>query len=322
MTPGLRCAAQVAARAGALLLLVALLGMLLATPAAHAGVSASSPGLCSASRPLDASTQDHRLRLAARLRQELDASGRTVALLARSGTDLTRFGQRDSHAGISLRASPNTPWSVRQLYYACDEGLPRLFDQGLAGFLLAADEQAGAHLTLLLLPPAASAALEAAALDRRQALQLLAARYSANAYAFATRYQNCNQWVAELLAAAWGDWPRDGALPTRAQAQGWLQAQGYLPHRFTGPPWLYLLSAFVPLLHFDDHPEADRQAALYRVSMPSSIEAFVHRQFPDTERIELCHDARHIVVRRGWQPLGPGCEADADDEVLALHEGR
>ena len=65
----------------------------------------------------------------------LEASGQAVALVARSGLDLDRFAVRYSHAGVSLRDSPNTPWSVRQLYFACEERAPRLYDQGLAGFV-------------------------------------------------------------------------------------------------------------------------------------------------------------------------------------------
>ena len=33
--------------------------------------------------------------------------GETVALISRSGTDLSRFGIRYSHAGVSLKASDN-----------------------------------------------------------------------------------------------------------------------------------------------------------------------------------------------------------------------
>jgi hypothetical protein len=289
----------------------------LAGPSAQAGVPASSQGLCASPTPLDAVHKDRRLRLVARLRQLLDDSGRSVALVARSGLDLARFGQRYSHAGVSLRDSPNTPWSVRQLYYACDEDQPRIFDQGLAGFLLAADAQPDAHVTLLLLPVEASDALAEAALARRRALDLLSPRYSANAHAFSTRYQNCNQWVAELLAAAWA--PGD-AVSTRAQAQDWLRLQGYEPHRFEGSALTYWLARFVPLLQHDDHPPEDQAASVFLVSMPVSLEAFVRRQLPATERMELCHDARHIVVRRGWQPLGPGCEPAAGDEVLAFDD--
>ena len=49
--------------------------------------------------------------------------------------DLSRFGVRYSHSGVSLKTGDNAPWSVRQLYYACDEERPRLYDQGLAGFV-------------------------------------------------------------------------------------------------------------------------------------------------------------------------------------------
>lgn len=292
----------------------------LAPGSAIAGVSASSRGLCHAREPQSAALQDRRLRLVARIRAELQASGREAALIWRAGLDLARFGQRYSHAGVSLRESANTPWSVRQLYYACSEERPRVFDQGLAGFMLGADEQVQARVTLLLLPAQASAALAAAALDDRQALALLGEDYSANAYAFSTRYQNCNQWVAELLAAAWG--PAQGSVgaTTREQAQAWLQQRGYEPHRFEGPPWLYLASLFVPLLHQRDHPEEDRAAARYRVSMPSSLEAFVRAQLPGTERIEFCQDDTRITVRRGWQPLGESCEPGPGDESVLLGE--
>ena len=50
--------------------------------------------------------------------------------------------------------------------------------------------------------------------------------------------------------------------------------------------------------------------------MPASLEAFVQRQVPGAQRLELCHDARHMVLRRGWTPLGPGCEPGANDLTL------
>ncbi len=279
-----------------------------------ANANAASPRYCDQGVELSAAQKDRRLRLVALLRQELEASGERVALIARSGVDLSRFALRYSHAGISLRDSPNTPWSVRQLYYACDEGRPRLFDQGLAGFVLAADDSASGSVSLVLLPPAAAAALEAAALDNRVALQMVAAAYSANAHAFSTRYQNCNQWVAELLAAAWGGL---GGEASREQAQAWLLDQAYEPHRFeAGSRLLSWLARLVPLLHHDDHPEADLDAAIFRVSMPVSLEAFVQRQLPGARRVELCHDERQMVLRRGWQPLGPGCEPQQGDRRI------
>jgi hypothetical protein len=72
----------------------------------------------------------------------------------------------------------------------------------------------------------------------------------------------------------------------------------------------------VPLLHHDDHPDADLEAAVFRVSMPTALEEFVQRQLPQARRIELCHDEQQMVVRHGWQPLGPGCEAGPDDRRI------
>ncbi|MES1163309.1 MAG: DUF2145 domain-containing protein, partial [Rhizobacter sp.] len=206
-------------------------------------------------------------------------SGASVALVSRSGLDLRRFGLRYSHAGISLKASPNTPWSVRQLYYACDEGRPRLFDQGLSGFLLGTDDPAIGYVSVVLLPKPEAEALEQAALDNARALQLLNATYSANAYAWGLRYQNCNQWVAELLAAAWGH-PADDAAP-RAEAQRWLAAHGYVPTRVkVGNRLLMWAGAFVPWLHDDDHPSDDVAQMVFRISMPESIERFVRGTVP------------------------------------------
>src|SRR5262245_28739982 len=114
--------------------------------------------------------QERLLRLAALIKEELDATGETVALVARSGLDLSRFGLRYSHAGVSLKASENAPWSVRQLYYACDEQRPRLYDQGLSGFLFGTDDASVGYVSIMLPDRAAAASLERAAFDTPRAL--------------------------------------------------------------------------------------------------------------------------------------------------------
>jgi hypothetical protein len=271
---------------------------------------------CAPPPPLDAVQHDRLFRFAALVRETLDQSGQRLALIARAGTDLRRFGQRYSHAGIALLASPNTPWSVRQLYYDCDASQPRLFDQGLPGFLLGGADPAEGHIVLLLLPAPAAAPLEAAALDARQAFRVLGSRYSANAHAFSTRYQNCNQWVAELLAQAWGGLPAD-APGARAQAQQWLQQQGYQPTRMqVRNPLVTLAGMVMPWLHTDDHPASAVQAQQFDVSMPASIEAFVRLQVPGAQRIALCHDTQKMVVRQGWAPFDGGCNSAPGDRVL------
>jgi hypothetical protein len=284
---------------------------------ASAGAWAGIPTFCDRADKVTAADQDRVLRFAAAVKDELTRSGSNIALVARAGLDLSRFGLLYSHAGIALKDNPGGPWAVRQLYYACDESRPRLFDQGMSGFVLGADAPTHGHVALLFPPGQDSALLERAALDKPLALALLGDQYSANAYAFGTRYQNCNQWVAELIAFAWGHLAESSA--PRARAQAWLRAQGYAATPVRIPShWTMFAGQFVPLVHVGDHPLDDIYALALHISVPTTIETFVHREAPQTRRVELCHDERRIVVHRGWEPLGAGCDPLPGDEVIAL----
>ncbi|MBD8533343.1 MULTISPECIES: DUF2145 domain-containing protein [unclassified Massilia] len=284
---------------------------------ASSGAWAGLPTFCERASEISAAEQDRVLRFAGVVKRELEQSGARVALVARAGTDLSRFGLLYSHAAVALKDNPAAPWAVRQLYYACDESRPRLFDQGVAGFALGADTPASGHMSLVFLPEPDGALLERAALDKPLALSLLAGEYSANAYAFGTRYQNCNGWVAELLAGAWGH--LGSAAAPRAQAQAWLRTQGYTAGPVRIPSHAMMFAGqFVPLLHVNDHPVEDIHQLALQVSVPESIEAFVHARAPAARRVELCHDRERIVVRRGWQPIGAQCRALPGDEVIAF----
>jgi hypothetical protein len=292
---------------------------------AHA--ASASMRFCDRAAPMSAPQQDRLLRFAALIKQELDGSGESVALIARSGLDLRRFGLRYSHAGLSLKASDNAPWSVRQLYYACDEQRPRLYDQGLSGFIFGTDDPTVGYVSIVLPTGTEAAALEGAALDTARALHLLAGTYSANAYPFSLRYQNCNQWVAELLATAWGAL-EDVRLPARSstttqdlreRAQRWLVQSGYEPPAIDlHSHWLMFAASFVPLVHLDDHPQEDLYALRVRTSLPTAIEAFVHERLPDARRIEMCHDGGTAVIRHGWEPVAEGCRPQPGDRVVDL----
>ncbi|MYN42948.1 DUF2145 domain-containing protein [Duganella sp. FT109W] len=291
------------------------LGLLMA--AATAGQAQASSGrFCDRSHELSAAEQDRLLRFAAVLRDELAASDEGVALVSRSGLDLSRFHIRYSHGAVAWRSEQGA-WSARQLYYACDEGRPRIYDQGLAGFAMGTDDPQLGYVSIVRMPPQAVLALRPALLDTSRALHLLGAQYSANAYAYGLQYQNCNQWLIEMLAAGWGNLPDGDDL--RQRAQQWLREQDYAPQPVeVGSRWLMLASYFVPLLHLDDHPEQDRAALQLHISLPSTVEAFVRDRFPQSERVEICHDDKQIVIHRGWTPIADGCKADDGDRVLSL----
>lgn len=290
-------------------LTVAITTGLTVSSAAHAAT------FCDRGGEVSATEQDRQLQVVALARRALEASGAAAALVSRSGTDLSRFHLQYSHSGIALKDSRNSPWSVRQLYYACDEAKARLYDQGLAGFLLSAGRTDPIRLAIVTVPEAEGVRLAERALDNRSALALLSPRYSASAYAFSTRYQNCNQWVAELMGFAWA--PPDGEAPSRALAQRQLKALGYDPAPVVVPSHAVMFAAqFVPLVHSDDHPIDDLYAMRLRVSTPAALEALVHRLVPDARRIEFCASGSTIVVRRGWDALPADCRAGDGDEVL------
>ncbi|MFC7288303.1 DUF2145 domain-containing protein [Herminiimonas glaciei] len=288
-----------------------------AAGAAHAasGSSAAS-NFCDRAHQLTAGQQDRILRFAAVVREELALANTDTVLISRSGLDLSRFNIRYSHAAIAWRDEDKV-WTARQLYYACEEERPRIYDQGMAGFAMGIDNPALGYISIVKVPAEAAQMLKEAALDKQRVLRLLAATYSANAYAYGLNYQNCNQWVMETMAAGWGH--LDDGADLRKRAQLWLQQAHYAPEPTpVNSHWLMFASSFVPLLHLDDHPAEDRYALKLKISLPSTVETFVHEQYPSSERVEICHDGKQVVVHRGWTPIADGCVPGEGDRVVPL----
>ena len=145
-----------------------------------------------------------------------------------------------------LRGNDGAPWAVRELYYSCDEKKPRLYDRrACRSFLLGTDDAENGWVSIVLLPPAPSSALwrSARPTSAEARLGVLGSSYSANAYPFSTQFQNCNQWVIELLADAWADTAMESAGDdadgdgdpahsrgdqdeARTRAQRWLYGRG------------------------------------------------------------------------------------------------
>lgn len=277
---------------------------------------ANSSVFCDRQAALSAEQKNQILNFSTAVKDVLKKSGHDAAIISRSGTDLERFHIRYSHAGITLKKSENTEWSVRQLYYGCEEEKPSIFDQGLAGFLMTRDDKLPSYVSMLFLPAPQEQQLEQTALNKQTALQLLGPSYSANAYAFSTAFQNCNQWLMELLAYAWGGIQTDSDF--RSKAQQWLKANQYEPtaidvkHRY-----VIWAGYFVPLIHASDHPPKNVGKNIFEVSMPASIEQFVKQRIANTERVEMCLKDNRIVIHRGWTPIADGCVAGPDDEVLS-----
>ncbi len=249
--------------------------------------------------------EERLLTLTSAVKAELQRVNAPVALVSRSGLNLGRFGLRYTHAGWSLREGADLPWAVRQLYFDCEEQFPRLFDQGLTGFVRGVDDPELAFISLVWLPQGLAQALAAAAANKAHALSLQQGLYSANAYAFSTRSQNCNQWALELLANAVAHAP--SPLAPRAAAQAWLREAGYEPSVVNVGAW-WGVSALSPWVHDDEHPLLQPAQPRYSVSTPESIEAFIRQQWPEAQRVELCVGPHGVQVARAWEALNPRCE--------------
>jgi hypothetical protein len=284
-------------------------GGLLLGPMAQAG----SANFCDAPPRLNPRQQDQLLSFSAFVREQLQASGAQAALVARDGLDLAWLGRRYSHAGLALRDNPEGPWAVRQLYFACEDARPRLFDQGLAGFLMGSQHSDRGFIRLLVPPPEAAQALAETSLSNARALSFLHNRYSGNAYPFSTEYQNCNQWVAELMASAWG------GAPDRAAAQRWLAEQGFVPDRIEVPWWpLLWLSRLNPWLHLDDHPREELTQARLHLTLPDSVAEWLRHHQRGTQRFEFCRNERQMVMRLNGPLFGEVCEPAEGDVVRPL----
>jgi len=277
---------------------------------------AASWSYCDQPGRVNPAQTDRMLRLGHLVESMLDETAAQAAIVSRSGFDLERFGLHYSHAGVMLRGEGQT-WSIRQLYFDCAAERPRIYDQGIPGFLLGNEEGLPAFISVVFLPPDEERRLADQASSKQVALSLLGERYSANAYPFSTRYQNCNQWLLELLAYAWGSIPSE--LPDRrAAAQGWLKAQAYQPTRIHLGPFLDVASWFVPLVHRDDQPAKELAEGDVSLSMPDAVEDFVHQQVPAATRLEVCLKGSTVVIRKGWHRLDANCVAGPADQVLQL----
>ncbi len=68
----------------------------------------------------------------------------------------------------------------------------------------------------------------------------------------------------------------------------------------------------------DDHPEEDIFAMKLKISLPSTLESFIQKRLPGSERVEFCYDSKRGVVHRGWTPIAEGCVPADGDRVVPL----
>jgi hypothetical protein len=192
------------------------------------------------------------MTLAEATARALDASGAQVAVLARAGQDLSKYGLRWSHLGYAYKGGDDGRWRVVHKLNHCGTAQAALYRQGLGEFFL--DNPQRYEAAFVVLAPEAQAALLPLLRDNAAVARLHEPRYNMVAYPWALQYQQSNQWAIETLAGA-----LEPGANTRARAQQWLQFKGYEPTTLR-------LGAFTRLgarvgmanTAFDDHPNDKR----------------------------------------------------------------
>jgi hypothetical protein len=215
------------------------------------------------------------LALAQRTFAALDASGASVALLARVGQDLSKYGLEYSHMGIVVRDHAAGRWTVVHELNTCGTADSDLYVEGVGNFFLIGLYRYRAQVVI---PSPDMQARVAALLAGHTGRRLHEPHYSMLSYVYSTRYQNSNQWVLETLAAASAP---PGAVETRAEAQSWLRGQGYrVPTVHVGALSRLGGRMFRANVAFDDHPFDRRMAGEIDTVTTDAIVGFVRGRDP------------------------------------------
>ena len=249
--------------------------LMVVAPGAMAGQSCEE-------RPVGAATVQRALTLAHETRLKLDASGAEIALIARAGQNLGRYGVRFSHFGFAWRDHPKGRWLIAHELNQCGTATSGIYDEGLGNFFL---DDLWKMEAAILIPNVATQRRIASALKSRIHLALHEARYNMVAYPFSVKYQNSNQWALEVIAAAEAP---DSVIATRAQAQKWLALADYQPTELNLDAITRLGARLAKTnVAFDDHPDELRWSGRIRTVTVDSVFSFIAWRDPEAMRFEV-----------------------------------
>jgi hypothetical protein len=222
------------------------------------------------------------LTLAKQAQDSLDESGAEVALIARVGQDLSKYGLRYSHFGFALREPEGKGWTVFHELNQCSTAESGLYREGLGNFFL---DDMFAYETLIVVPGRETRRRLVEVLSGDLPAKMHGLPYNMVAYAYSTRYQNSNQWALELIAAASAS---DIRIASREQAQAWLRAAGFKPITLQIDAMTRLGGRmFKANIAFDDHPFDRRMAGQIDTVTVDSVFRFVEARDAEARRIQL-----------------------------------
>ena len=244
---------------------VALLGIgLLMLPAAWAGTACIQT-------PLTPERLANAARLGVKVFDALEASQAQVVVIGRVGTDLSKYGLHFSHVGFAVRDYPQGRWTVIHLLNRCGTDTSSLYNEGLINFFL---DDPFVYEAVIAVPVPAVQQAVGKALRSRLVWRLHQPHYNTIARPQSAEFQNSNQWLLELTAAALAN----GTITARSQVWESPLMQSYQPDvvqidrlsRIGG-------GLFKANLTFTDHPLADRLKGAYPTVTVRSVIRFLYQ---------------------------------------------
>ena len=207
------------------------------------------------------------LQLGEKMRDQLESSGASMALIARVGLNLSEYNQRFTHMGVAVRDHVRNRWQVLHLFNPCGKSQSEIMTQPLEKFY---EVDLFEFEAMALVPSQArQAQLRNVFLNPVKAKALHTPAYNMIAHPFNTRFQNSNQWILEMIAMGLDD---SQSVSNRTQAQEWLKAQAYEPGAIRIPN-LKRTGArlFSSHISFADHTQEEYENQRYQVVTVDSI---------------------------------------------------
>lgn len=163
------------------------------------------------------------LQASSTLEKWLNSSGAQVAIIARQGQSLAKYGIQFSHAAFAIKDPATHQWTVYHQLNECPRDTSAIYEEGLGMFFMNDPES---FLAAAVIPTREVQNKLIHLLKQPSALKAMHdSRYSAVAYPFATENQNSNGWLLELFAQAMS--PEN--VNNRENAQQWLKDHHYQP---------------------------------------------------------------------------------------------
>jgi hypothetical protein len=214
------------------------------------------------------------LALGEKVRNQLETSGVSAALVGRVGLDLSEYGQHYTHLGVAVRDHIKKRWLVMHLYVMCGKAESQIMVQPLEQFY-------GTFLfdfdALVLTPSyARQAALRTTFMNPVQNKLLHQPAYNMIANPFVTKFQNSNQWILETSALAFAS---ASEISNRTSAQAWLKQKGFESAAIAIPNVKRSAARmFNTYVSFADHTQEEYDKQAYQVVTVEAIAKFLSQQ--------------------------------------------